>query len=343
MGGKVKFSKKPKSDLTEIFDRDEEVNQLKFLLDRHEWISILGPRMAGKTSLALAVSNSYKRKVVYVDLVKVKSIRDALQRLYFSLPKSFLDKVAENLNLIGVKVGPVSLSFTKKPTTVFETIIKSICNDDVILILDEVQDLKQGVNHLIPILHRLLNSCEKLSIIFTGSAIGLLKTLENQTGEKPLAGRKPTEIIIKPWSEKIAKEYLINGLNECKANFSDEEIDKVIQEFGTLVGWLNIYGINRCIKSSDEAFKDALAECKSIAREELNNVIEGKSWRRRALRLMANGATWSEILRDTKVSTQTLSNFLDRVTRLYIIRREEGGRGTSLYYIQDPIYRKAIL
>lgn len=338
MGGKVIFSKKPKTELNEIFDRDEEISKLKFLLDRYEWITLLGPRLIGKTSLALAVSNSYKRRVIYVDLVKVKSVRDVVQRLYFSLPKTFIDKVRENLETIGVKIGPVSLNFRIKPTAVFETIIKSVCNEDTILILDEVQDLKQGVNHLISVFHRLLNTCNKLSIIFTGSAIGLLKTLEEQTGEKPLAGRRPTELIIKPWDEKTAKEYLIAGLNECRVNFSEDEIEQVIRELGTLVGWLNIYGVNRCIKSREEAFKDALEECKSIAREELNNVIEGKSWRRKALRMMANGATWSEILRATQVSTQTLSNFLDRLSRLYIIRKEN-----STYYVYDPVYRKAIL
>lgn len=73
--------------------------------------------------------------------------------------------------------------------------MKLICYK-TILILDEAQDLKQGINHLIPVFHNLLNRCPTLSIIFTGSAIGLIKAIVEQRGEKPLAGRRPSEIVL---------------------------------------------------------------------------------------------------------------------------------------------------
>ncbi|BFH74783.1 hypothetical protein SJAV_27270 [Sulfurisphaera javensis] len=255
MGGKVIFSKKPRQSVEEIFDREEEIKQLSFLLERNEWVILLGPRMSGKTSLALSVSNTFSnRKTIYVDLVKVKGLKDFINRLYSSIPKNLVDKVRDSLESLGVKIGVASLSFRIRSTTVIEAIIKSICSD-TILILDEAQDLKQGINHLIPVFHRLLNSCPSLSIIFTGSAIGLIKTLLEQKGEKPLAGRRPTEIFLKPWSEEIAREYLIEGLDECKVKYNEKEINEVLQELGTLVGWLNIYGVNRCIKPHEGGTK----------------------------------------------------------------------------------------
>ncbi|BFH72927.1 ATP-binding protein [Sulfurisphaera javensis] len=324
--------------MEEIFDRDEEINQLSFLLKRNEWVIILGPRMSGKTSIALSVSNTFSdRKTIYVDLVKVKGLRDFINRLYFSIPKGLIERVKESLETIGVKIGPTSLSFKIKSTAVIESIIRSICSN-TILILDEAQDLKQGINHLIPVFHRLLNSCPSLSIIFTGSAIGLIRTLLEQKGEKPLAGRKPSEIFLKPWKEELAREYLERGLENCNVSFKREEINEVLQELGSLVGWLNIYGVNRCIKSHEEALKESIIEAVSIAKEEINNAIERKAWRKKALKLMVYGANWSLLEKESRVSTETLSSFLDKLERLYIIEKKE-----KIYIVSDPVYRKAIL
>ncbi|ARM74748.1 AAA family ATPase [Acidianus manzaensis] len=336
MGGKVIFSKKPRYSLEEIFDREEEINQLSFLLKRGEWVIILGPRMSGKTSIALAVSNYVGKKVIYVDLTKVKGLKDFTDRLYFSIPKSISDKVKETLETIGVKIGPASLSFKLKNSIVLESILKSVC--DSTLILDEAQYLNQGINNLIPIFHNLLNSCSSLSIIFTGSAIGLIKTILEQKGEEPLAGRRPTEIVLKTWKESVAKEYIKRGLQNCNVNFKDEEIDEVISEVGTLVGWLNIYGVNRCVKNHEDALKETIEEGINIAVKELDTVVERQRWRVKALKMLCEGATWTELKEKTKVSTQTLSNFLDRLNRVYLLSKIE-----RTYYISDPIYRKAIM
>ncbi|AWR97981.1 AAA family ATPase [Acidianus sulfidivorans JP7] len=339
MGGKVIFTKKPKNNLEEIFDRESEINQIYSLLKNYEWLMILGQRMSGKTSIALAVSNEFKkekRKVIYVDLVGVKGASDLVRRLYSSIPKTFLDKIKDNLDALGIKIGSISISFKTKPISAFEYIIKTIC-DDTILILDEAQDLKQGINHLIPVFHELLNKCPKLSIIFTGSAIGLIKTIIEQEGQKPLAGRKPIEILLKPWSRETAEEYLTMGLNECNVNYTRTEINEVIDTFGTLPGWINVYGINRCIKPHEAALKDSLDEAIGIALSELKNIAEENAWRIKALKLLSIGASWSEILRETNVSTETLSNFLNKLERLYLINKE--GRN---YHLIDPVYRKAV-
>ena len=339
MGGKVIFSRRPKSTLEEVFDRKEEIEQLGFLLRNHEWAIILGPRMAGKTSLALAVSNSVGRRVVYVDLMGVRGARDLVGRVYFSMPRGFLDRIRENLELIGVRIGPTSLEFKVRPTVALETMMRSIC-EETIVVLDEAQELRYGLNHFVAVLHNLLNSCPTLSIIFTGSAIGLMRTLLNQKGRQPLAGRRPTEIVLKPWEEEIARRYLSEGLEGCGVKPKADEVAQVIREMGTLVGWLNIYGVNRCTRPHDHegALRDAIEEAIGIALGELKSASEGSGWRIGALKLMYSGATWTDLLSRTQVSTETLSNFLNRLEGLFILRKEERN-----YLIQDPIYRRAVM
>lgn len=337
MGGKVIFTKKPRDNIDEIFDREREIEQLTFLLQRNEWVIILGPRLSGKTSLAVTVSKTFNRKVIYVDLVKVKGIRDMVNRVYDAIPKNLLERISDNLESLGLRVGPVSLSIKSRPTQALEGLLRTICNETIV-VFDEAQDLKQGINHLIPVFHKLLNRCPTLSIIFTGSAIGLIKTLIEQKGEKPLAGRRPSEIILSPWSMETAKEYLVMGLNECNVNYRESEIVDALNTLGTLPGWLNIYGINRCMgKAYDIAIKDTLDEAIGIALDELKNITEKKQWRKKALRMLGEGTTWSELLNKTHVSTETLSNFLNKLKRLYLIK-EEGRR----YFLSDPVYRKAV-
>ena len=53
--------------------------------------------------------------------------------------------------------------------------------------------------------------------------------------------------------------------------------------------------------------------------------------------MIAFGSHYNEILNETGVSTSTLSNFLHRLEKLYIIKNDN-----KSYYIIDNIYRKAI-
>ncbi|BFH74784.1 hypothetical protein SJAV_27280 [Sulfurisphaera javensis] len=86
------------------------------------------------------------------------------------------------------------------------------------------------------------------------------------------------------------------------------------------------------------ALRDSITEAISIAKEEINNAIERKSWRKKALKLMVYGANWSLLERETKVSSETLSSFLDKLERLHIVEKKE-----KVYIVTDPVYRKAIL
>jgi len=335
LGGKVTFTTRPRERLEEIYDREEEIKQLVELLKKNEWVALLGSRMSGKTSLAKAVSHSLDSRVVYVDLIKSKNLLDVLTGIYQAMPLDVISRIKENFSFI--ELGPVKVKIKQKITPKIEELIKSLCDKRTILILDEIQDIKSGINHLIPVFHRLLNTCPNLSIIFTGSEIGLMKTLLEQKGEQPLAGRNPVKITLKPWDYETAKEYLKLGLEECGVAYSDKEIQGALSILGTLVGWLNFYGVNRCVKPHEDALKESLEEAISIALSELKNAAD-KKWKIKALKLMSTGATWSELLEKSRVSTETLSNFLDKLERLYIIEKVEKN-----YVISDPVYKRAAL
>ena len=105
--GKVIFSTKPREKLEEIFDREEEINQMINLLQRNEWIALLCSRMSGKTSLAKAVSLSLNYRVIYVDLVKSKTLLDVLTGIYHALPQDVISKIKENFSFL--ELGPIKV------------------------------------------------------------------------------------------------------------------------------------------------------------------------------------------------------------------------------------------
>ncbi len=342
MGGKVIFTEKPRDSIENIYDRLDEINKIKNVINTGDWLALLGPGMIGKTSMAKAILNEYKKSydTIYIDLTGIKSSYDAINRIFNSIPMNIIDKFKDNFDISGIKIMGNSIKFNKKfgNTNVIESLFKLLSKKKTIIVLDEFQELSFGVNHFINMLHNLMMENKNIIFIFTGSSIGLMKTLLEQEGKNPLAGRNPIKIVLEPWNRNIAFNYLKSGLINCNVNINEDEINEAINEIGTITGWLNFYGKRRCIENHNEALSESINEGVKVAKYELNDIINKSKWRRKALKMMAFGATYTEILNVTKVSPSTLSNFLQRLEKLYLIKNDK-----RTYYIIDNIYRKAVM
>ncbi len=342
------FTQRPCETREELFDRDEEIELALRAVRRGAWIAILGIRMSGKTSLAKVVANELRREgfeSLYVNLVGVGGIRACAERVLSSLPRSFLNRfesLKAFLEFFNIRVGgEVRLSRSISSARVLEQLFLELSRKKkLVVILDEVQDIRGGVRQFLELLYRLRTATKNLVFIFTGSAIGLMKTLLNPAPTSPLYGRSPIKIELKAWDEETALEFLREGLSECGIAHSDKELREVVSKLGTLPGWLSFYGLRRCIGLPHEkSLEEAETEAVKIAEDEIHNILESRGeWAKKALRMMAYGARWSEILAETGVSTRTLRDFLQTLRNLYLIA-EDGG----VYRISDPVYRRAAL
>ena len=342
------FIQRPCESREELFDRKEELELALKCIRSGAWIAILGLRMSGKTSLAKVVANELRKEgfeSLYVNLIGVGGVKACAERILSSIPKSFLERFESLkvfLEFLNIRVGgEVMLSRTISSTRVLEQLFLELSKrKKLIVILDEVQEIKGGIKQFLELLYRLRTTTKNLAFIFTGSAIGLMKTLLNPTPTNPLYGRSPIKIELRAWNEETALKYLEKGLSECKVSYTDRELREVISTLGTLPGWLSFYGLRRCVSLSHErGLREAEKEAIRIAESEVNNLLKTReNWAKKALRMMVYGARWSEILRETSISTRTLRDFLRTLKNLYLIAEEEG-----VYRISDPIYRKAIL
>lgn len=342
------FIQRPCESKEELFDREEELELALKCIRSGAWIAILGLRMSGKTSLAKVVANELRREgfeSLYVNLVGVGGVRACAERILSSIPKPFLERLESLkafLEFFNIRIGgEVRLSRTISSTRVLEQLFLELSKrKKLIVILDEVQEIKGGIKQFLGLLYRLRTTTKNLAFIFTGSAIGLMKTLLNPTPTNPLYGRSPIKIELRAWNEETALKYLEKGLSKCKVSYTDRELREVISTLGTLPGWLSFYGLRKCVGlSHKESLREAEEEAIKIAKNEINNILKAReNWARRALRMIVYGARWGEVLRETSVSTKTLRDFLQTLRNLYLIAEEEG-----VYRVSDPIYRKAIL
>jgi len=342
------FIQRPCEFRKELFDRDEELKLALKCVRSGVWIAILGLRMSGKTSLAKVVANELRREgfeSLYVNLIGVNGVRASAERIISSIPKSFIDHLESLktfLEFLNIKVGgEVRLSHTINSTKVLEQLFIELSRrKKLVIILDEVQEIKGGIKQFLALLYRLRTSANNLVFIFTGSAIGLMKTLLSPTPTNPLYGRSPVKIELRVWDEETALRYLDQGLNECGVGHTSKELKEVISNLGTLPGWLSFYGLRRCAGLSHErSLREAEEESIKIAENEINNLLKIRGeWSKKALRMLAYGVKWSEMLKETSVSSKTLADFLQTLKNLYLITEEEG-----IYRIGDPIYRKAVL
>jgi len=342
------FLQRPCEKREELFDRDEELEITLKCIRNGVWVAILGPRMSGKTSIAKVAGNMLSREgynCIYVNLIRAYGVRIAVERILASLPKSIIDKVKDLLEFIGLKAGVTGIEIKLRQgvsyTSILEKLFQEISKrDKLVVVLDEVQEIKGGVNHFLAMLYRLRTSTKNLIFIFTGSAIGLMKTLLYPSPRNPMYGRTPVKVELKPWSIKLALEFLEQGLGECNVEYTERELEEAIRELGTLPGWLSFYGLRRCAgKPHRQALNEALNQATIIARSELEEILKGRArWARKAIRMLAYGARWSELLREAKTSPNSLKNLLETLKNLYLLAEESG-----VYRITDPVYKRAAL
>ncbi|MGC8975674.1 MAG: AAA family ATPase, partial [Thermoprotei archaeon] len=328
--------------------RDEELELALKCVRGGAWVAILGLRMSGKTSLAKVIASELKKESfesLYVNLIGVGGLRACAERILSSLPRPFvehLESLKIFLEFFNVKVGgEVKLSHTISSARILERVFLELSRKKkLIVVLDEVQEINGGIKQFLALLYRLRTTAKNLTFVFTGSAIGLMKTLLYPAPTNPLYGRSPIKIELKAWEEETALEYLKQGLNECGVGYLTRELREVVFNLGTLPGWLSFYGLRRCVGLSHErSLREAEEEAIKIAENEIRNVLRNRGdWAKKALKMLAYGARWGEMLKETSVSAKTLSDLLQTTKSLYLVVEEN-----DVYKINDPVYRKAVL
>lgn len=218
------FDLHPKETRGELFGRDEEVEYVKRQVRAGNWVIIGGQRGIGKTSLMKVVLNELSRegfRAIYVNARGgVTTLRDLLMMLINEINRSRL-KLRLNVSLNFI-VGSAGITLSRGGSRVFNSLLELLLSidEDTVIGLDEVQELSRVSGQFLRILGNVFMSNPRVSFIFTGSYIGLVKTLLKPNPESPLYGRPPVEVKLRPFNDELSREFLRRGFKESGVNLT---------------------------------------------------------------------------------------------------------------------------
>ncbi len=349
------FDLHPKELPENLFGRKSELDTILNHLTNRRWVSLLGPRMVGKTSLVKVARTKLKPHsytTLYANLMGFNSLRGLLDALLLALnaDTGLSKKVKKLLGQIrGINFGPAGFILDEevKPVTTASQFLSVLgqCSGKLVVFLDEIQELHGVSIHLQRILANTFATYPDISFCFTGFQSGLVRALNEPGPSSPLFGRSPYQLEINTFSIETAKEFLRKGFQEFNMEIKQDHLGEVIDYFGGIPGWLTLYGNAITISGLSHAI--AMRYCRleafKIAQQSLEHYLTGRNRieHMAAMRAIALNLTWSEIRNAINASTGrvindgTLKNIIDALKLSYIIEKYDG-----VYRLTDPVIRR---
>ncbi|ADB86231.1 AAA family ATPase [Saccharolobus islandicus] len=341
------FDLHPKQNREELFGRDYEIEYVINQILSGNWVIIGGQREIGKTSLMKVVINELRKKYgfkgIYVSLRGVRSLNSLLNLIILELNKS---KTQINLRVsINFVVGSAGIELKRnaKAANSLIELFNSI-QEEFVIGIDEVQEISKASRQFLDVLGNVFSTNPKVKFIFTGSYVGVTKTLINPSASSPLHGRPPALLNLKPFNEELSKGFLRKGMEELNVRFDKE--NEVVKKLDGIVGWLTLFGNFYAIRRMDfkEALNLTLEEGKKIMIEEFNHFLESKTNKQLYLIVMETLKfvnRWKDIKRGVeikmgKVDDKELSLALDALINSNFVTKGERGE----YTITDPILKE---
>ena len=339
------FDPQPKDDPRALYGREKELADLTKHLEEGRWVVLLGPRRIGKTSLAKCAVAKLGYDSVVADARHDSDLAHALVSSFASTKKADASISA------GIQLPahvPFSASFAYSRSFFAQTLDRLLSEKRkrVVVLLDEAQWFKnpRGVVKLLA--HMYDYHYRKATLVITGSAVGVMRSITEPDAKSALFGRAITTMEIGRWSPSVSLGFLEEGCSEKKLPYDEGQMSRVVDEIGGIPGWLTlfgyIYGTSRL--PARERTEDALGQTKSegmkILKEELASVSRiAAGWERQLMllrQLTSGGKRFTELAALSRLPNQVLSRHLAMLQRLRYVEKDEGDR----YIITDPILKE---
>jgi len=354
------FMDRPAERPEELFDRREEVEQLRRAAAARQLALVVGMRRIGKTSVVKA--GTYGRPRIYIDArsfeerpyISYADLLEALRReLRRLLPMH--KRLGELLAKVrGVSVAGVEVRFEAGRSAPGLSELLQVLDEwagdrgeRLLLIIDEAQELaKLKGRQILPALGYAYDNLKNLSMVLTGSKAGLLlRFLGLEDPESPLYGRYAERIELRPFTREQALEYLEEGFRQAGASVDAGLLEAAVEALGGVVGWLAYFGLN-ALWDPATALEATVRRATEIAAEEFCNFVRYMGSRRYipvAKLAAARGARWSDVKRllqaeeGRPIGDSEVTKLLRKLVDYGFLEK----RG-EVYAVPDPILRRAL-
>jgi AAA+ ATPase superfamily predicted ATPase len=346
------FDLAPKESSSALHGRQGELDELTRLIEARRWVVVLGPRMVGKTSLVKAARNRLHRPGAYVNLWGVRTVQGLIEGLIAGMNESAslrarLVRAARRVD--GISAGPNGLSLTAAhhPLKTAWALLDLLGTEagDCLVVLDEVQELSSNSGALLKLLGNIFNTRPNVVFVFTGSLVGISKTLLDPAADSPLYGRSPASMTLGSFDRATSEDFLVRGSRAAGIQLEPSQLSSALDgPLNGTPGWLTLYGNHLTVGklSPDRALAKTIEEGKKVAESEIEHFLYGRDpalyWP--ALKAMALGAPWG-VVREyvsrsigSEVNDAVIHRIVHALEASYLTKREEG-----TYRIEDPMVR----
>lgn len=367
------FDERPKDNVKDLYDMETELKSVLSAAKKGSpMVVIVGLRRTGKTSLLLTALNQLPNPCVTVDLRVLAPKPYATKRdLAQELACSFNSLYRQRLNLgkkifewlkrvkgVEISSSGISLSWGGKEPVDLAALFDELNawarteKNRVMVAFDEAQELRKvaGVD-MAKILAHIYDYCRNITIILTGSAIGLLYDFLGRDDPKAaLYGRHTVEINLGRLSDEKAGDFLLRGFKQAKLKTNHSIIEQAIRELDGVIGWLTLFGA-MCIKKgvSEEAIERTIETGKALAKQEFQNFLKGREVAARRYetiigQLSRRASTWSEIRRAVEalegktINDRNITDLLTTLVKTGFIEKRDG-----FYILTDHMLGKAFV
>jgi len=199
-------------NLENFFGREQEIKEIFELLNNASSVAIIGKQAIGKSSLLYAV---YQQSINLLKSLRQNAFLD-MNNIHNQ--EDFYFAICEKIDV---------------PDSTGNQFNRNLKNKRVLLILDNVGKLNgegftRNVRYHLRGLAEGENACLKLVVAANES----LKTLFNDSYETSPLADICQQVDIQPWNEKIIRDFIAKRLQPTTIDFTEADIQELIQESG---------------------------------------------------------------------------------------------------------------
>jgi len=364
-GDSMLFDISPKGKVGELFGREEELTELKQLVEKYPIVSLIGVRRVGKTSILKTFLGITDLPYILIDLRECAGTSHSISHMKllkafensFNILKDSWDKIASILkNIKGISLMGTEIRFDPKTGNadlgeILDALEKG-CDkkgEYMIIAFDEAQYLRffgsRGGAEIRRLLAHTYDYHKRIKFILTGSEIGLLHDfLRQDDPESELFGRYISEMTIIPFTKEKSIEFLKRGFEEYEFKIDEEDILRAVQELDGIVGWLVVFGNSVIQKGiSDSIFTEVFDMASNMIKEELSELKVKSPRYITLLRAVATGLNrWSTLKRYLEAIEGPITDARFQVLLNNLIRYSWIEQREDRYYLIDPVIEKVL-
>lgn len=356
------FDPRPKSHRSDLFDREEEINELKESLSKLPLTLLLGIRRIGKTSVLRVSLNELNVPHVYLDLRMLEEEGYSRVTFYRLLSEALTDTASRWGKLIsylksikGVEIHGVKIEFDWREESLalakilnrLDQFGKEAEEGFIVIAFDEAQILRnlsggKGRIDFRNILAYAYDNLPNLRFVLTGSEVGLLLSmLKLDEPSSPLYGRYVKVVKLKRFDMKKSLEFLRKGFDEANIRVSDDVLQKIYERVDGIVGWLAYFGclIVESRNATAEAVDEVTEKALKLVQGEVSKVLGRSRYYVYVLKAISlDISTWSGIKRAVEawlgrpIQNAQITRLLKTLVELGIVEKKN-----DHYVISDPL------